>query len=353
MENKIKGLVYGSILGDIVASTYKGKDYSAEYKIKYKDVDMISQDWTSVSDRVIILMNSIANSKEYINIFALAEKFREWQDKGIIELPTRHDRHIGMNLNFVLKQKDYLTHPIKSSKSSYKLMGGDSSPNDALVSNAVCGLSQNWYKNTILHTIITTYDSRCVAACLMQSFIVNCIFRQKPIDWQYINPICQRAIVSQVMKKTPNLIEYNNHLHLALNYKNFLVNHQKSENAGDTGDTAYLVFIKKLNIGNYNENDNQSYVLLGMILAMIIAIDIQHEISAGRYPNMWYFKQRIQETASCGGDATANCSIVGSIIGVFIGFDNLPKEWLQKMNNSSWVDLKVTAFCRWQKLNSI
>lgn len=360
MENKITGLLYGSILGDIIGSTYKGKDYSNGYKINPADIDMASADWTSVSDRSIILMNAIAHSHDYINIFAIAEKLREWQDKGIIELPPRYDRHIGMNLNFVLKQKEYLTNPIKSSKKSYKLMGGDSAPNDALVSISICGVSRHWYRNTILYSTITTYDSRCLVAGLTNNFIINCIFNNTPINWHYINPICQKAIVSHGIKKTQNLIEYNNHLHLALNYKNFLANYYKERKSPDcVGDdsesksdydgangSAYLEFLKKLNIGNYNENDNQSYVLIGMVLSMITAIDIQYEISVGRYPSGEYFRRRVRETASCGGDATANCAIVGAVIGVFVGFSALPADWLEKINNRAWLDLKIKAFIK-------
>lgn len=337
--DRIKGLVYGTIIGDIVGTKYKGKDFSNAYTVEYSDIEMASE-WTGISDRMIIIMNNITQSHEYINVFTLAEKLCEWQEKGITELPPRSDRHIGMHLNFVLKQKDYLTNPIKSSKKSYKITGSENAPNDALACNAVCGILKKWHKNTILHTTITTYDSRCIVSCLVHSFIINCMFWNKPINWKYINPICQNIITKHKINKTQNSIEYNKHLYMALNYTKYL----ESKAGDDECESGYLSFLKKLNIGNYNNNDNQTYALIGMVISIITIIDIQFEINRNRRPSTEYYVRRICETASCGGDAITNCAIVGSIIGVFIGFDEIPVEWIKKINNRDWLDLKIDAF---------
>jgi ADP-ribosylglycohydrolase len=346
-RNKIKGLIYGSILGDIIGAPHKGKDRGPQYETKYQDVKMDVQDWTSISERTILMLDVI---KEYpldhLNIFLAAEKLCEWQNDGIIELPPRTDRHIGMNLNFVLRQKEYLNDPIKSSKNSYKLMDSDGATNDALANVSIFGLFDNWYKNTILYTLITTYDSRCVVACLTHAFIINCIANNRLINWNHLTSICQKIIVSQKIKKNHNLIEYNNFLCLALNYKNFLNDFKKkSALGGDTPlDSAFLSFLKNLNIGNYNDNDSQSYALLSMVLSIITVIDMQNMLSEGNGITAEYFKRLLQEIASCGGDSTTNCAIVGSILGVFLGNENLPNEWVEKINFKSWLDLKVDDF---------
>ncbi len=340
-KNKIKGLIYGSILGDIIGAPHKGRDRIAGQEIKYQDIEMNVRDWTSISERMILLMEVVQSSRDCINVFSTAEKLYEWQNNGINELPSRTDRHIGMNLNFVLKQKNYLENPIKSSKNSYMLMDSDNAPNDALANVSLFGAFSNWYQNTILYTLIISYDSRCVVACLTHAFIINNILNSKLINWNHLTPICQKIIVSQKIKKTHNLIEYNNFLCLALNYKNFLNEHKKKST---NNDSAFLSFLKKLNIGNYNDNDSQSYVLLGMVLSIITIIDMQSILLKKDTINSEYFIRRIKETASCGGDSTTNCAIVGSIIGAFLGVEGLPEEWMKKINHKSWLDLKIDTF---------
>ena len=54
---------------------------------------------------------------------------------------------------------------------------------------------------------------------------------------------------------------------------------------------------------------------------------MQHFAKLGEI-NIWYFKRRIQEIASLGGDSAVNCSLVGGIIGVALGYDKLPKDWI-------------------------
>ncbi len=342
MNDKIKGLIYGSIIGDAVGAGHNRKKYGGEYKIKFEEID-ITSDWTSVSERLILIMEVLESSNKnnfgHINVFLAAKKLCEWQEMGLSELSTKNN-NISMNLNFILKQKDYLINPIKSSKQSYIKTGSDSAFNDAISSISIFGAYNNWYKNTILYTIITTFDSRCIVACLIHSFIINCIITNKVINWSYINPICHKIIVSQKIEKRHNLIEYNNYLNIALNYKCFINNFYKGKPANES---AFLQFLKKLNIGNYEENENQSYVLLGMVISMITAMDIQYLLSKKESITTEYFKRRIQETASCGGDATTNCSIVGSIIGAFLGFKKLPEDWIKKIGNKSWLDLKIDA----------
>lgn len=337
MENKVKGLIYGAIIADIVAKPYRNKDYSSGYRVTPKDIDFTEKDWSSVSDMLILVLQTITESMEYINCFRLANLLKEWQEKGIIDLPQK-EKYIGMQLNFILNQKSYLNNPIQSSKNSYKRTGAESAMNDALFSNAVCGLLRNWHKNTILHTVITTYDSRCVVSCIIQSYIINCIFYGKQINWQYLNPICQKIIVTHKIQKTQNLLEYNKHWHLALNYKNYIKNHM------DDDESYYLSFLKKLNIGNYSNNDTQNYVMIGFVLSIVIVIDIQHQLECGHTVNGDYYKKIIQETASCGGDSVANCSIVGAIIGVMIGCNKLPLDWLKKIPHKDWLEYKIKPF---------
>jgi hypothetical protein len=158
---------------------------------------------------------------------------------------------------------------------------------------------------------------------------------------------------------------YTTHWHTALSYKRFVenyapvaevncvnaveVNTVDTDKSVDPADSAFLVFVRKLNIGNYDTNENQTYTLLSFVLCIVIVIDIQNEISEGRYPGGDYYKRRLREIVSCGGEATTHGAVLGSIIGLFVGFKNLPEEWIKKISNLKWLTLKTDKFCQKMK----
>ena len=57
-----------------------------------------------------------------------------------------------------------------------------------------------------------------------------------------------------------------------------------------------------------------------MILSIITVIDIQHKIKNKEVIDTEYYCRRIKEVVSLGGDATSKAAIVGSMIGLFIGY---------------------------------
>lgn len=323
--DKIYGLIYGNVIGDIIGFLKKNKLQSNDKENKF-----IKLDWSSITDKQIVLMNSFSGSGE-VNVFLLAENLKDWAINGLDELGPK-SRQISMNLNFVLNQKNYTLNPIKSARNSYKLTDGDMAQNDALTCNAICGIFPKWYKNAILHTISTTYDSRCIASSLLQSFVINCLFYTKPINWKYIYKVCIRIISVNIIHKTNNILQFNNYWHLAHRYKTYLKK---------TPEASYAEFIKE-NILPL-DNEVRSYCLTSMALIIIIVIDMQNEIENKRYPDYKYYKQRIDDTSNNVYDIASNCAIVGSVIGVLIG-SNM-KNITTVINNKEWLDIQIDKFC--------
>jgi ADP-ribosylglycohydrolase len=343
MENK-KGLIWGLILGDALGRHYKGdKLVDDAYTIEWSEVEFKEDpgfnEWTGVGDQMLVLMESIAQTRgPIVNCFILANKLKNWQDKGLDELPPK-EKHLGMCLNFTLKQAGYLQNPIKSCKQSYLTMGADTALNESLFRNPICGITKEWYRNSLVQTALTNFDSRCVAACLVQSYIIHSISTKIPINWGYINSVCQRVIINQKIKKSANILEFNSHWHIALNYKNIV------EQGQSGAESCFLSFIKKLNIGNYGVEENQSYVLLGMVLCIVIVIDIKYTRVKKTTPiDAEYFMRRVREVISAGGDATANGAMVGAIIGLHVGHQKLPEEWLCMIAHRDWVATKINDF---------
>ncbi len=74
-----------------------------------------------------------------------------------------------------------------------------------------------------------------------------------------------------------------------------------------------------------------------MVLTITTCIDMQHTLVGQDVEfKKEYMKRRMQEVASCGGDASINCSVVGVLIGLYVGYDCLPTEWLSSVESQQW-----------------
>jgi ADP-ribosylglycohydrolase len=343
--NKIYGMVWGCAIGDALGKPYEGKStYNNEYSDKPKDVDFLLQDaqndWTDDTDMLIMIMDNLASNNQNIDIYQLAINFKKWQKTGFAELGDQFPYGIGSQTNFIINQNGFLSNPIKSSRNSYKMMGYENAGNDALTRNSICGITDNWYQNTISHCLITHFDTRCVTSCLVQSYIINCIWKNIPIDWNYIYEVCQN-IIKLGYRKTANSIEFEKFWHLGLNYDNILKNHSE-----ENTNTCFLKFLKQLNIGNYELNNEQNYTLLDMTLCIAIILDINYEIKQNKNIDSLYYMIRIKEIISVGGDSDTHASIIGSIIGCYMGFDNIPNKWIKKTKHELWLNNKIKLFIK-------
>jgi ADP-ribosylglycohydrolase len=350
LTNAFRGMVYGAVIGDILGTITKNRDCSS-LNLKwqdYADQDIKDMDWSGNIDRMFILLDCLEEQR-LMNCFIYAKKLVEWREKGNIELPSKTPI-IGMQLNFTLAQKDFLANPLNSSKTSYNLTGAEIATNEAFISNIIINatvvkshqrdakqVTQKIMHDSILHTSITNYDSRCVAASLTQTYVINNILLGKPIRYNYIKKLCQSIIVSRKIRKTDNLLELNDHLSLAMNYKNTDLSNK------ETGSSHFIETLKRLNIGNLNLNSNQSYVMITFTLFLIMLEDmilLENISSMSDERKTQYFVQRVLETMTLGGDACSNCSIVGALVGLVIGYDLLPK-WKNQLQYQAWIEKKL------------
>jgi ADP-ribosylglycohydrolase len=322
------------------------------YSLTPYDIDFKHEknDWCSGIDMLVLLIDNLIDNNFLINIDKLALSFKYWQKNGFKELNDTFCPGIDTNINFIISQSQFIDFPIKSSKKSYKMMGYDACTNGSLIRNSVCGITQDWYQNTISHTIMTHYDTRCISACLVHSYIIRSIWISTKINWNYIYGVCV-SIIADGYKKERNLIEFNKYWHLAMNYENLLKKFEETKDDRDSKQTCFLLFLKQLNIGNYELLENQDYVLLGMTLCIAVMIDMNNIINLSNSSNsdyreidMWYYAAKIKEIISVGGDCSTNASIVGGIIGIYIGYINLPTEWIEKTEHSLWLNTKIMTY---------
>ncbi len=323
-----KGVIYGAIIADLLANQFP-KDYSNGYTLDWRTIDFGEElvDWSSATDQIILLAKAINDEKDYINICQFAELLQEWRERGFIDLPNR-SKKMSMMFNHIVAKKQYVNNPIKVAYRAYVDIGGESATNESLVRSCVCAIKANWYKNTMLQSLITDPDSRCTAAAVLHAYIINRLLLKIPIVWKEIFIVCNGIIVTQKKHIGRNQSEFRGAWDLANGYK-LLLQKNSSE--------PFLDFFKKQNVGNLGAREMQNQVLLTMLFSMVICFDIEHELKNGRKINGEYYVKRVKQTISLGGDVCANSIIVGSIIGAIIGTTGLPLEWLEYAEHYEWL----------------
>jgi ADP-ribosylglycohydrolase len=58
------------------------------------------------------------------------------------------------------------------------------------------------------------------------------------------------------------------------------------------------------------------------------------------------FLEIIELVISEGGDADTNAAVGGALMGCYIGFKKLPKEWIESFEHREWLEKKVEAFIK-------
>ena len=83
-----------------------------------------------------------------------------------------------------------------------------------------------------------------------------------------------------------------------------------------------------------------------MTLCLAIVIDMDYTLKQNKNIDIWYYTIKIREIISVGGDADTNACIVGSIIGLKVGFKGIPKNWINKTQFNTWLNNKIKKFIK-------
>lgn len=103
-----------------------------------------------------------------------------------------------------------------------------------------------------------------------------------------------------------------------------------------------LLQISKTNIGVIGPDDLESLTLddthSGHVLKTL-------EVIKWTYNNRFRdFKTVIKEIVLEGGDADTNAAVAGAILGAAQGMEGLPQDWLSKLPNKDWLNIKINEY---------
>jgi hypothetical protein len=108
-----------------------------------------------------------------------------------------------------------------------------------------------------------------------------------------------------------------------------------------------LMKFKMLDMLNISDPYETSYIFksLGVIIYIYLIIKANYESVVIRELNINelinFYKSVVLNIVNKGGDSEVNGGIAGALLGVYIGYLNLPDDWMQTLINRKWLENKV------------
>mgnify|MGYP006112903095 CR=1 FL=1 len=300
VNNKIMGLVYGCVLGEIMGLSNGTVSEKSE--------------WGFSTDQLMLTMGTLVEAG-MMHVSTFLQKFQVYCKKGMSELGDDHN-NIDTYTKEVVEPYEALSDPAKVSfghlekQNTLKAKGEESlstCDNTPLIRCAMVGLYNDWDSYSFAATMSTHADHRCISASVVISAATRNMLIGRPTNICEIVTDTSSMILS--MKKMTSQRDINEYIRFT--------------------SEGYCTDLRLLNLGGGNEKNvykcmAQSMYSLGKI------VDMRNEKITLAPSEI--FKDIIKEIYDQGGDRAANCALSGAMMGCEIGYKNLPDEWLQALN---------------------
>lgn len=324
VRDAVKGCLFGNALGDAtgLATEFLSKQRIEEYYgpnftfypgcSVFPDVHRVSftpGDWTDDTDQLVLALISLLETRGIFDPRNFASKLLDWKEHGFPGLGDSSGCGLGQMTKAVLQSTGYVLDPITVSRKVWERSGRKNAANGAIMRTAIAGIPYFWdlgivEKNAVDMCLTTHADPRCVTSCVIVSLIIALILQEKnngsAIDVESIINTSRETGV----KYLPTSEDQEDLLH-----------HTDSAN-----DLSSLCLDETGKIGF-------TYKCLGVGLWALR----QAQRGEG-------FPEIIQHITREGGDADTNCAVAGALVGVYLGFSQLPQSWLKIMPYEVWLD---------------
>lgn len=346
MLDKYRGVVWGCAIADAIGLQFEGCDHKrakmlSDSGIKFPTASegmirgVIKGDWTDDTDHMVLLLDSAYFDEKNImrvDNKLFASKLVSWRYNGFPELGDSSGMGIGSLTAKLTSHHKYTSEPQIVALEVYKTLGGDPNsgkidapaPNGALMRIAPLALSEDYLDEVVEHCIVTHYDGRCVFSCIMQCDIIRHIIKYHDISEEHINHFYEEAIGILDLNFKNEVKEYYN---LGMN-----ATMHKTDKQGLIETNLF----EALEVGQYgNRRDKNGYTLVAFAIMLwgLRAAIAQHS-----------FSSIIKTIISAGGDADTNAAITGAVIGAYVGYNCLPKDWINGTPHKAWLDKKIDNF---------
>jgi ADP-ribosylglycohydrolase len=393
LADRIRGMIYGQALGDAVGLTteFKFKRDRPSTKFPYKDSIRRFPvcDWTDDTDHMILLLETILESdhdfrespisdKDY-NRFAI--KLKDWSRTGFPDLGDTCGMGMGGSTNMVMNHTDFANPSnrgqtiFQSSIEVWKNSGCRIAANGAIMRISILSIlylygpkKVTFWRHIRKFCEITHYDARCIISCWVLTSILRVLLltsvicsskreqRLKNIKSDIYHKIITQIRASDIHTQFPvpicdeNKVDKTRHQPTPKIY---------AENEWFDDDTGTYNVEKELrHYFNCSLNNLQldelgrigyTYKCMGCALWILDIISAHNRQSVAKKLS---FKKIITRIVSECGDADTNASVAGSVLGAYLGYEQLPQDWLAALPNKAWLDEKIDKLLIKMRLKS-
>lgn len=270
LKRKIYGLVWGCALAEMLAN-YNVSAVQQDVELSTQNKWCILQseytlDWDSCTDRVILLARALCSGQMNIIPATFAANLVTWKSSGFSELQQRPLMCQDQMMKHLLSQRNYVMDPISIANSVYIAKGASDTTSLAIGGNALNGIFKDYARRTLLYCMMIQPDTACRVACLVHSYIINCIWYGKYIttqDWGALIANCNKIFDTNSKTSIQHKILFDHYWSIGRNYQ-----YQISG-----GILDYVrVHLNKNSIRPVN------HTFTSMALAIILMYDIQGHI---------------------------------------------------------------------------
>ncbi|XP_041350470.1 ADP-ribosylarginine hydrolase Tri1-like [Gigantopelta aegis] len=273
-------------------------------------------DWTEETDLMVLTAQSLITNRGKVVPEDLAKRLMEWSEHGFPELADTSGVGLCSFTKSVLAHPQFSEKPQKAAEIVWRNSRCEHSTNCALSRAPLMGV--HYYnilgkviKNSLDVCSVTDADPRCHASCVAVSVAVSAMLQKDP---KHLKKTGQYDIESIIEES----YSYSMRCLLGLPYQEV----KKLKNV------LHTTSLKDLNLDEPGKM-NDTYKTLG----------------AG----FWALKQKdfrsaIQEIIMEGGDADANASLAGAMLGCKLGLQAIPASWVESLMHRLWLDDIIDSY---------
>lgn len=323
--DRIAGLVFGHALGDAVGLTTEFCETPPD-EIEFPYSESIRKirpcDWTDDTDLLVLTIGSLMENNMRFISKDLASRFVYWCHKGLIYTGDTEPKTPNNTFKYIVGKRDYIESPVNIANAVLIESKGTLCNNSPLTRMVIAGTVSDPVTMSKDLCTMTHTDTRCIASCVFLSCVVN-------------------SLIYNVEHTSQNITDY-----ITAAKKAALVHLDEPhrEDFGKVIDNALRARIGDFKLGELSKASSVYKCLSCVVYALHVVrstLTVQEKTGKKSYPD---FKKCIMKIALEGGDADANCAMVGSILGCWMGYKKLPREWICAMPNSGALSQFVAVY---------